>query len=85
VFLNTVGDLLHTTYGQLVVAKMIGLAILIGFGAYNRFGLLPSLDASTGTDRLSRSVKWEIAVVAVLILIGGFLAYVPTPPIPVTS
>jgi putative copper export protein len=81
-FLNTPGDLIHSQYGRLVLAKMIGLAILIGFGAYNRYGLLPQLDATDGPKKLSRSVKMEIAVLTMIILIGGFLAYEPTPPIP---
>jgi len=81
-FLNTPGDLIHSQYGRLVLAKMIGLTILIGFGAYNRYGLLPQLDATDGPKKLSRSVKMEIAVLTMIILIGGFLAYEPTPPIP---
>jgi copper transport protein len=80
-FLNGPADLIHTTYGVLVTAKMIGLAILIAFGAYHRFGLLPELGSATGPVSLSRSVKREIALVVVLIVIGGFLAYVPTPPV----
>jgi len=81
-FLNTPADLLHSRYGQLVLAKMTGLAILVALGAYNRFGVLPHLDAATGPKRLSRSVKTEIAVLTMIILIGGFLAYEPTPPTP---
>jgi len=81
-FLNTPADLIHARYGQLVLAKMIGLAILVGIGAYNRFGLLPRLHAVEGPKRLSRSMKAEIAVLTMIILIGGFLAYEPTPPLP---
>lgn len=81
VFLNTPGDLIHSTYGLLVLAKMIGLAILVAFGAYNRFGVMPAIGSDTGPVRLASSVKKEIAVVTIVILIGGFLAYVPTPPI----
>ena len=84
-FLNTPGDLIASTYGRLVIAKMTGLAILIGFGAYNRYALLPRLDATDGARGLSRSVKMEIAVLATVILIGGFLAYEPTPPRPTTA
>lgn len=79
-FLNAPTDLIHSDYGRLIVAKIIGLAILVGFGAYNRVGLLPKLGAPDGTRTLSRSVQREIAVVTVVILIGGFLSYVPTPP-----
>jgi copper transport protein len=84
-FLNSPGDLIRSGYGRLVVAKAVGLAILVGFGVYNRFGLLPRLDEPGSTGRLSRSVRKEIAIVTVVILIGGFLAYTPTPAAPKSS
>jgi copper transport protein len=80
-FLNTPSDLFEADYGRLVLAKMIGLFILAGFGAYNRFGLLPKAEIAGMTQKLARSAKQEIAIVSLVILIGGFLAYVPTPPI----
>jgi copper transport protein len=79
-FLNTPADLVRSDYGRLVLAKMVGLGILIAYGSYNRFRLLPQLDAPSA-KKLSRSVKQEIVVVTLVILIGGFLAYVPTPPL----
>jgi copper transport protein len=84
-FLNTPGDLIHSGYGRLALVKMIGLVVLVGFGAYNRFGVLPQIDSSHSRPKLVRSVRQEIAIVIVLILIGGFLAYVPTPPTPQSS
>ncbi|HEV7838009.1 MAG TPA: CopD family protein [Gemmatimonadaceae bacterium] len=84
-FLNSPGDLIHSWYGKLVVAKFVGLLILVGYGAYNRFGLLPRLKDQQTTIRLSRSVRQELIVVTAVILIGGFLAYVPTPPTPQSS
>ncbi len=81
-FLNTPSDLFRDNYGRLVLAKMAGLAILVGFGAYNRFGLLPKGETPDTIQKLARSVKQEIAIISIVILIGGFLAYVPTPPIP---
>ncbi|HMI56547.1 MAG TPA: CopD family protein [Gemmatimonadaceae bacterium] len=81
-FLNTPADLTGSRYGQLVLAKMIGLVILVGLGAYNRFGLLPRLEAADGPTKLSRSMKLEIAVLTMIVLIGGFLSYEPTPPLP---
>jgi putative copper export protein/methionine-rich copper-binding protein CopC len=84
-FLNSPGDLVHTDYGRLVVAKAVGLAILVAYGAYNRLRLLPHLERPDTTNRLSRSVKQELVVVTIVILIGGFLAYVPTPPTPQSS
>ena len=81
-FLNTPSDLTGSRYGQLVLAKIVGLVILVGLGAYNRFGLLPRLDAADGPTKLSRSMKLEIVVLTMIILIGGFLSYEPTPPLP---
>jgi copper transport protein len=81
-FLNTPADLTGSPYGRRVLAKMIGLAILVGLGAYNRFGLLPTLDATDGPRKLSLSVRVEVAVLTVIIVIGGFLAYEPTPTFP---
>ncbi|HKR08358.1 MAG TPA: copper resistance protein CopC [Gemmatimonadaceae bacterium] len=77
-FLNSPGDLLNSGYGKLVVAKIIGLLILIGYGAYHRYSLLPRLNERASA--LSASVRQEIAVMTIVILIGGFLAYVPPPP-----
>lgn len=79
-FLNSPADLIQSAYGRLVLAKVIGLAILVGFGAYNKFGLLPRLGDSDTPRRLKRSVSQELVIVTLVILIGGFLAYVPTPP-----
>jgi copper transport protein len=84
-FLNSPGDLIHSQYGKLVLAKFVGLVILVGYGAYNRLRLLPRLEDPGTTARLSRSVKQELVIVTFVILIGGFLAYVPTPPAPQSS
>ena len=76
-FLNSPSDLVNSAYGRLVLAKVVGLAILVGFGAYNKFRLLPRLDESDTPKRLTRSVRQELVIVTLVILIGGFLAYVP--------
>lgn len=81
-FLNSPSDLFRDDYGRLILAKIIGLLILVGFGVYNRYSLLPKVESPGITHRLARSVKQEIAIVTIVILIGGFLAYVPTPPVP---
>jgi copper transport protein len=78
-FLNAPGDLIHSGYGRLALIKMAGLAVLIGLGAFNRFLLLPAIEDSSVRPALFRTVRQEIAIVLILIVIGGFLAYVPTP------
>jgi putative copper export protein len=84
-FLNTPSDLLRYDYGKLVDAKIVALVILIGFGIYNRFRLVPRVDTPDIQQKLSRSVKLELAIITLVIVISGFLAYVPTPPAPQTA
>ncbi|HEV7389240.1 MAG TPA: CopD family protein, partial [Gemmatimonadaceae bacterium] len=80
-FLNTPSDLFRYDYGKLVFNKIVGLVILIGLGIYNRFRLVPRVESVDAQRKLSRSVKLEIAIMTVVILISGFLAYEPTPPV----
>lgn len=81
-FLNTPSDLLQYGYGKLVVAKIAALIILIGFGIYNRYKLVPRIETADAQQTLSRSVKLELAIITLVIMVSGFLAYVPTPPPP---
>jgi copper transport protein len=78
-FLDGPRDLIYTSYGRLVVAKIGGLLVLTMLGAYNRFRLVPYLDDSRRGRKLSRSVTQELAVMAAIILVSGFLANVPIP------
>jgi putative copper export protein len=65
-------------YGRLVLAKAGGLAALVALGAFHRFRLLPHLD-SGGAPTLRRSVRREILVFAVVLLVAAWLAQVPPP------
>lgn len=65
-------------YGRLVLAKTGGLAALVALGAFHRFRLLPRLDAG-GAPALRRSVRREILVFAVVLLVAAWLAQVPPP------
>jgi copper transport protein len=72
-------SLLESPYGAFVAAKVIGVLILIAFGAYHRFRILPALDAGAPGGILRRSVRREILVLTAAVFIGGVMAYVPTP------
>lgn len=78
-FINWPWDLFSTNYGRIVLAKISGLIILVLLGGYNRFRLVPYLDDSRNSRKLSRSVTQELVVMALIILISGFLANVPVP------
>jgi copper transport protein len=81
-FLQEPSDLIHSDYGRLVSLKIVGLLVLIGLGAFNRYLVLPAIDDSATRPTLSRTVRQEIVIMMALIVIGGFLAYVPTPSSP---
>lgn len=80
-FLSTPSDLVRTGYGLALAGKGAGLAVLVGFGYRHRFRLIPTLEAD-GTDAgesLRRSVGWEAMVVLAVVVLAGFLAYLPAP------
>ena len=81
-FLDWPWDLLGSTYGRLILAKITGLLILILLGGYNRFKLVPNLDDSRKGRKLSRAVTQELVVMFAILVISGFLAYAPVPPPP---
>lgn len=79
-YLPSIGALFTSGYGQLLLAKGAGFAALVGFGAYNRFRLIPALDETgPGASRLRRSVRLELIVVIVVVLVAVALAQVPPP------
>ncbi len=79
-FLPTIGDLFTSAYGEVALAKVAGLLVLIGFGAHHRFRTLPALNAGSGKHgAFATTLRAEIGVMALVILLGGLLAYIPPP------
>jgi copper transport protein len=75
-FAGTSTAVLHTTYGKVVIVKIIGVVVLLCFGAYHRYKLMPRLiDGATGA-RLRDSVRFEVGVFILVVLLGGLLAYI---------
>jgi copper transport protein len=81
-FLPSVRDVLTSPYGWFVLAKTAGLLVLVGFGAYHRQRVMPRVatarDANDGVA-LRASVRRELAIMTLVVLLGGLLAYVPPP------
>lgn len=71
--------LVKSAYGAVLLAKLLGFAALVAMGARNRFRLVPRLPADDALIALRRSVRWELAVMAMVLLAAGVLAYVPVP------
>ena len=78
-FLPAVRDLFHSDYGSVAIAKTVGVGVLALFGAYHKFVLVPRAAAPDAASGLRRSVRYEIAVMIFVILLGGLLAYVSPP------
>jgi putative copper export protein len=82
-FLASWAGLVTSAYGLLVLAKTAGLLALVAFGAYHRQRLIPRLATAarnaTDVGVLRASVAREVVVIAIVILLGGLLAYVPPP------
>ncbi|WP_049921436.1 copper resistance CopC/CopD family protein [Halopiger djelfimassiliensis] len=75
-------DLAGTGYGRTLSAKTLLVLLALGLGGGTRFVLLRRLE--TGADRsapivaFTRAVRLEVALLAVVVLLSGLLASVPT-------
>jgi len=78
-FIGEWGDLVRSTYGAVALAKVAGLGVLVLFGAHHRFRVMPRLAEAGVADGFSRSLRIEVLVLSLVILVGGLLAYIPPP------
>jgi len=69
--------LLTSSFGLVVLAKVVGLAGLIAFGAHHRLRLVPAAGSSGGAVRLSQSVRGELALAACVIVLAALLSHIP--------
>jgi putative copper resistance protein D len=77
-----VGDLeafTGTTYGRGVLAKWMGLAVLMGFGALHRFRVMPALERDGNGRGLRRTVRLETIVMLAVVMVAAWLARVSPP------
>jgi copper transport protein len=75
-------DLFRSVYGAVTLAKVAGLAVLLLFGAYHRNRVLPRLAEAGSVHGFAASLRREVAVMSLVVLLGGLLAYLspPAPP-----
>jgi len=84
-FLPSPADVVRSTYGALVLAKVALFAVLLAFGAYHRYRVLPGVIAAPGgaaPATLRASVTREVVVMYAVTSLSGCLAYVPPPDAP---
>ncbi|SEC73268.1 copper transport protein [Nocardioides exalbidus] len=84
--------LLETGYGSFLLVKVLIVLVAIVIAAWNRFALLPNLQAASGEDRvgaasvLVRTTVAEAGVLVAVLLVTGFLVdRSPEPDVVVTS
>ena len=69
--------LLHTAYGQVLIAKVLIVLLPLGLAAWNRFLLVPAVrrvpDQETGWRHLRITVLSEAALLVVVLGVTGFL------------
>ena len=78
-FIGEWADLVRSTYGYVALLKLAGLGVLVLFGAYHRYRVMPRLAEAGVVDDFARSLRKEVLVISVVILVGGLLAYIPPP------
>jgi len=78
-FAPSLAALARSGYGAVLALKLAGTAVLVALGARNRYRLLPRLPADDARAALRRAVGWELAVMSIVLLAAGLLAYVPVP------
>lgn len=82
VLVPELGDLLGSSYGLGVGAKVAGALGLVAFGARHRTHHLPRLGGDDAEASLARSVRAEAGLMLVVLLTAGVLAYLPLPGTP---
>jgi putative copper export protein len=73
VHLNHVTDLWTTSYGKVLLLKLVLVAATLLVGAYNFRRVQPHLVTEGGSARLRRSATFELGLAFIVLLVTGFL------------
>ncbi len=78
-FVDYLGAYTSTPYGRGLLVKWAGFLILVGFGAYHRFRVMPQLEAERNGHALQRIVRFETIVMLAVVVVAAWLARVSPP------
>ena len=78
-FIGDWSELVRSTYGYVSLIKLAGLGVLVLFGAHHRYRVMPKLGQPGADHDFARSLRKEVLVMSLVILVGGLLAYIPPP------
>ena len=73
VHLEHLAALWQTTYGRVLLVKLVFVAITFGIGAYNFRRVQPQLSNQVGSARLRRSAATELGMAFLILLVTGLL------------
>ena len=76
--LGVVPALWESNYGRTLLVKLAVLSLVAGTGAYNWLRVKPALGRTAGVQHLRRSMKIELAVGLVVLLVTAVLVATPT-------
>lgn len=77
--LGSIPVLWSTSYGQVLLVKLLFLLGVIGTGFYNWRVVQPALGSDAATVRFRRSASSELAIGAIVIVVTAVLVAMPTP------
>lgn len=77
--LGALSALWTSDYGHVLVNKLIGVAVIVGLGAYNWRRVRPSLGTDASTARLRKSATAELVVGLFIVAATAYLVALPTP------
>ena len=77
--LGSLGALGSSTYGRTLLVKLALVALVAGAGAYNWRRVRPALVDAEGAERLWRSVRVELAIGVLVLVVTAVLVATPTP------
>ena len=78
-FVSDLGAYTSTPYGRGLLVKWAGFSILVGFGAYHRFRVMPHLEEEGDGRAVRRMVRLETIVMLAVIMVAAWLARVSPP------
>lgn len=70
-------QLLHSTYGQVLLVKICLFGVIVGIGGYNRYRLIPGVGLQSPRKSLLRNVGIECLLLIVVIGLAALLANTP--------
>ncbi len=67
-------DFLGSAYGLTMSVKLMIVFIILSIAAFNKLRLVPAVTAAGGAQRFRQSVKLELAVAAVILVLTSYLS-----------